>query len=140
MQTYSMSARMPGSPVAAWRWLSDVERWPEWCPTFDAVKLLDHPMKVGARARILQPGMRPTTWVVDLWEPSRRFRWSARHPGIRVSGDHELIANATDVTVTLTLTYTGLLAPLMRKMLERRSHEYLSRELDALQEVIRSQE
>lgn len=140
MQTYSTSVWTSASPDVTWRWLSDVERWPQWCPTFTSVTLLDRPMKVGARARVLQPGLRPATWSVDLWEPPRRFRWSASYPGIRVSGDHELIPDAGGVTVTLTLVYTGLLAPLMRKMLERRSYEYLSRELEAFQKVLRLQD
>jgi hypothetical protein len=90
------------------------------------------------RARILQPDLPPATWIVDLWEPPRRFRWSARHLGIKVTGDHLLAAEATGVTITLTLGYAGPLAPLLRKKLERQSYEYLSRELEALEKVIHS--
>lgn len=137
MQRYTVSRNIQASPDLVWRWMADVERWPEWCPTIDAVTLLDRPMRLGARARILQPGIRPSIWVVDAWEPPGRFAWSARHPGIRVTGDH-VVAPIDDGAslVTLALTYTGLLAPLMRRMLQRRSRDYLSRELEALQNAI----
>jgi hypothetical protein len=139
MQTYTASKQLAAAHTLVWRWISDVERWPEWCPTIDALTLIDRPMKVGARARILQPEIRPATWTVDVWDPPRRFAWSARHPGVRVTGDHVITQGEMGVTVTLTLRFAGVLAWLMRGALERQSRAYLAAELEALERALASE-
>ena len=64
-----------------WEVLRDVERWPEWASTVNSVRRLDDgPLAVGSKARIEQPKIPPTEYVVTELEPGRSFTWVATGP------------------------------------------------------------
>ncbi len=74
-----------------WEVLREVERWPEWAPTVTSVRRLDDgPLSVGSRARVEQPRIPPSVYVVTELEPSRSFTWVATGPGVHTTARHQL--------------------------------------------------
>ncbi len=104
-----------------WRLTEDVESWPATTPTVTSVERLDGgPMGVGSRARLEQPGQRPTVWTVTTFEPGRRFSWEAEVFGIRTEGIHEVTPLDAGCRNTLTLELTGRGSGVLGRLLGRR--------------------
>ena len=60
-----------------------VVAWPAWLPTVSSVQALQgRSPEVGARYVVVQPKLRPTTWVVTELAPPQRSTWEARSPGL----------------------------------------------------------
>ncbi len=124
---------------AVWAVTEDVERWPEWLPTVVSVRRLDHgPFDVESAARIKQPGLPETTWVVTALTRGERFTWSTRVRGMRMVASHELTATPTGTRSLLRLAMYGLVArvlwPLARLSVRRtlkRENECLKRRCEA---------
>lgn len=61
-------------PDVVWSVTADIERWPEWAPTVDAVQRLDQgAFDVGSTALLKQPGLPQATWSVTAFTPKKRF-------------------------------------------------------------------
>lgn len=68
-------------PELVWEVLSDVESWSEWTPTVTSVRRLDEgPLGRGSRAKVQQPRIPDTQFVVTGLELGRSFTWSRRAP------------------------------------------------------------
>ena len=117
-----------------WEVLRDVERWPEWTSTVTSVRRLDDgPLAVGSRARIEQPRIPPTEYVVTELEPSRSFTWVATGPGVRTTARHLLEALGTGGTrVTLAVEQAGLLGAVMGRFYRRLTDRYLATEAEGI--------
>jgi uncharacterized membrane protein len=117
-----------------WEVLRDVERWPEWTSTVTSVRRLDDgPLAVGSRARIEQPRIPPTEYVVTELEPSRSFTWVATGPGVRTTARHLLQALDTGGTrVTLAVEQAGLLGAVMGRFYRRLTDRYLATEAEGI--------
>ena len=107
---------------------ADVERWPELTPTVRSVTLLDGPLALGARARIEQPGQRPTIWTVTAFEPGRTFSWEARTLGARMVATHLVEPTATGARNTLRLDLHGLGGRVLALVLGRTLRRVLATE------------
>ena len=117
-----------------WEVLRDVERWPEWTSTVTSVRRLDDgPLAVGSRARIEQPRIPPTEYVVTELEPSRSFTWVATGPGVRTTARHLLEALGTGGTrVTLAVEQAGLVGAVMGRFYRRLTDRYLATEAEGI--------
>ena len=117
-----------------WEVLRDVERWPEWASTVTSVRRLDDgPLAVGSRARIEQPRIPPTEYVVTELEPSRSFTWVATGPGVRTTARHLLEALGTGGTrVTLAVEQAGLVGAVMGRFYRRLTDRYLATEAEGI--------
>ena len=117
-----------------WSVMSDVARWPEWTPTISSVERLDDgPLRVRSRARIRQPKLTTLVYTVTDLQPARSFTWSATSPGIRVVADHRIEPQSDgSVTVTLSVEQTGLLAPVVGRIMGDLTRRYIATEAERL--------
>jgi len=134
MPTFSTTVSIAAPPDRIWPVLADVVRWPEWLPTVTSVEALDEPvLGVGARYRVLQPRLRPAVWTVTVVEPARRFVWESRQPGVHAVADHVVAPTAAGAsTVTLSVSYSGLLAGVAGLFFGRLTRDYIGQEAAAL--------
>jgi uncharacterized membrane protein len=96
------------APVAeVWRLTIDVANWPAITPTMTRVEPLDGDMRVGARARIKQPGQSEAVWTVTRLEPQREFTWQTRRMGLTMTGSHLLEPDGSGCRNTLVLDVRG---------------------------------
>ena len=106
-----------------WSVFTDVERWPAWASSFTSVELVDGPMRLGAKARIRQPGLPTVIWEVTKWEPGRSWTWTATSPGARTEASH-VLTRVGDRTVAeqsiIPSGPIGRLAALVWRSLTRR--------------------
>ena len=117
-----------------WDVLRDVERWPEWASTVVSVRRLDDgPLAVGSRARVAQPRIPPTEYVVTELEPSRSFTWVATSPGVRTTARHLLEALDTGGTrVTLAVEQAGPVGTVMGRFYRGLTDRYLAAEAEGI--------
>ena len=120
-------------PDVVWQIMADVAHWPEWTPTVTEVKRLDaSAFGLGSRVRVRQPRLRPLVWQVSEFIEGRRFTWEARSPGFFIVAGHEVGVIGRGSRVTLTLTQSGPLAPLVNLLFGRISRQYVHMEAEAL--------
>jgi Polyketide cyclase / dehydrase and lipid transport len=90
------------------------------------VELLDGGLTIGARARIVQPGMPPVVWTVTEFRPGSAFTWTARNPGVTTEASHTVEPLGGRSRLVLQLRQTGPLAGVVRLLLGHRTHRYLT--------------
>lgn len=116
---------------AAWRVVTDIERMPEWTASMRRVQRLDAgELRVGSRAHIEQPGLRPATWTVTRLEPGHLFEWETVSPGVRVVGTHTIEAQGDALCCSTEIRMSGWLAPLLARLLRARVARYIGMELE----------
>ena len=130
MKTYETSISIAASREATWRVLSDVAAWPQWLPTVASVESLDgSALAVGRRYRVTQPKLQPVTWVVTALEPSHRFSWQARSPGLQMVADHIVDEDpAGALRVSLRFSFAGPLGPLVGALYRSITERYIATE------------
>jgi uncharacterized membrane protein len=85
----SVTVDIDASAERVWAVMSEVEAWPQWTPSVRSIRRLDPgPLRVGARSRIKQPRLPPTTWTVVELVDGQSFTWTATGPGMRASAHH----------------------------------------------------
>jgi uncharacterized membrane protein len=115
---------------------SDVERWPQWTASMTEVRRLDDgPLRVGAKAHVRQPRLRPADWTVTELEPGRSFVWETRSPGLRTRGGHHVRPRDGGCTVVAEVEHSGLLAPLVGVLTRGLTHRYLQLETSGLKRL-----
>ena len=108
------------TPEAVWALTEDVERWPAITPTITSVERLDEgPLRVGSRARLVQPRQRPRVWTVARLDAPNRFEWSAPLGPFMVVGGHLIEAVPEGCRNTLTVELRGRGAALAGLLLRR---------------------
>jgi uncharacterized membrane protein len=127
-QSTSIDVEAPAERV--WEVLRDVERWPEWASTVTSVRRLDDgPLAVGSQARIEQPRIPPTEYVVTELEPGRSFTWVATGPGVRTTARHVLeVLDSSRTRVTLTVEQAGIVGSVVGRFYRGLTDRYLSTE------------
>jgi uncharacterized membrane protein len=136
MTDFSITIDIEAPPDRVWAILSDVERWPEWTPSVTSVELIDPaPFAIGSRARILQPKLRPAVWqVTELVPAARSLAWVTRAPGVQVVGRHEVEPICAGSKATLSLHFSGFLAPLIARLYRGLNERYLALEANGLKQ------
>lgn len=117
-----------------WAVMSDVERWPEWTASVTRVERLDErPFGAGSRARVRQPRLPVAVWTVTAFETGRYFEWHNAGPGLKSVGGHRVeAAGRTASRVTLSIDWSGPLAPLVRLFYGKLSRRYVEMEAQGL--------
>ena len=117
-----------------WAIMSDVERWPEWTRSVTKVERLNRgPLRVGSRARVRQPRFPPAIWTVTALEPGRFFEWRSPAPGLLSVGGHRVDAVGEQASrATLSITWSGPLAPAIRLLFGKLSQRYVQMEAQGL--------
>jgi uncharacterized membrane protein len=117
-------------PRTVWTVMIDVARWPEWTASVTNIERLDdEPLRVGSRARIHQPRLPAAVWIVTAFEAGGYFEWQNVRPGLRTVAGHRVETSGGDGTrVTLSLGWSGRLAPLIRLVYGRLSRRYVETE------------
>jgi len=117
-----------------WEVLTAVERWPEWASTVTSVRRLDQgPLVVGSRARIEQPKIPPTEYVVTELEPGRSFTWVATGPGVRTTARHRLDPlDGGRTRVTLGVEQAGPIGTVVGRFYRGLTDRYLAAEAAGL--------
>ena len=121
-------------PERVWAAMSDVERWPAWTASVARVERLDRaPFGVGSRARVRQPRFPAVVWTVTALEPGRSFEWRSVTHGLTSVGSHRVDAAGDRASrVTLSLTWSGPLAPVIRLLFGTLSRRYAEMEAQGL--------
>ena len=120
----------------AWALISDVRHWPDLLPTtVTSVTPVDagRPDGVGAAYVMEQPRIPRATWQILEWAPSQRFTWQSAMPGVRTTGSHTV--EPTDdggCRVTLSIAWSGPLAPVVRLVYGRLTQRYVDIEAGQL--------
>ena len=122
------------APGDVWAVLTDVERWPQWTASMTSVQRLDEgPFAVGSRARVRQPKLPAAVWEVTDLEPERSFTWTASAPGVNSTAEHRLTPRPVGaVSVTLGISQTGALSPLVALLGSRIARRYVRMEAEGL--------
>ena len=133
MRNFSTTIDIAAPAETVWTVMTAVERWHEWTPSINSVKLLgDRPFGVGARVRISQPGLPPALWSITSIEPGRSFTWTSVGPGFRAVATHAVEPTATGSHVTLSIEFLGLLGGLFGRMTKSINKRYIDFEAKGL--------
>jgi len=108
---------VPVTPAQLYDRWADCDTHPEWSTDLQWVRLAE-PVAVGARGHLKPKGGPRLKFLVSELTPGQTFADTTLLPGGRLTFRHHAEANGTaaaDVTVTVTLT--GPLAPVWRRIL-----------------------
>ncbi len=131
----SITVEIEAPPERVWEVLVDVERWPEWAETVVSVRRLDDgPLQIGSRAKIDQPKIPETEYVVTELEPRQWFTWVATGPGVTTTARHEVEAlpGGGGTRVRLAVEQAGLLGVVMGRFYRGMTDRYLANEAAGL--------
>jgi uncharacterized protein YndB with AHSA1/START domain len=120
-----------------WRVLADVERWKDWTPTvLEVMPLTDEGLRVGARYRVKQPGLRPAVYEVTDCTPNVAFTWVQRLPGGELIADHRIAAEEGGIQVELSFSSKGLLADIAAMLFSKKIRDLVATEARSLKRTV----
>lgn len=136
MTNFRIEVEIQAPPDRVWAVIRDIERWHEWTPTVRSIRRLDTgPLAVGSRARILQPKLPPADWrVTELDDHQAHFTWITRGPGVQVTARHGVVPSGSGSRATLSLQFSGALAPLLARWTRSLNQRYLAIEANGLKQ------
>jgi uncharacterized membrane protein len=133
---FESSVTIQAPPDRVWKVFSDVEQWPVWTPTVDAVERLDDgPFRVGCRTRIRQPKLPVAIWEVTELVDGEYFAWVSRAPGVRTTGGHRVTATPAGTVATSVIDQDGPLGGLLGRLYAKLINRYLALEGESLKKV-----
>lgn len=130
----SVTVEIAAPAERVWEVLTDVEGWPQWTETVTSVERLDEgPLRSGSRARINQPKIPESEYVVTELDPGRSFTWVASGPGVTTTARHDVEALSDGRSrVTLAVEQSGWLGSLMGRFYRGLTDRYLANEAAGL--------
>jgi uncharacterized membrane protein len=112
-----------------WELTGDVESWPKSTPTMTSVvRLDDGALRVGSKARVVQPRQRPATWTVTRIERPHLFEWETKVLSITITASHRLEAAPDACRNTLTVELSGFGSLLLARLVGRKIREAIETE------------
>jgi hypothetical protein len=138
MATTFHSCSQIEAPIdVVWHLLSNVVLWSTWLPTVSEVRpLAGKELLVGAAFRLLQPRLRPATWIVTDIQNGESFTWHTRSPGLKLVAVHRLYSLGPDSTeARLDLQMSGILSLPVSLFVGKLSKEYLHIETVSLKDT-----
>ena len=122
-------------PDRVWDVLTDVERWHEWTRSITSVERPDSgPLRLGSRARVIQPRLSPALFEVTRFEPGRSFTWESRSNGIAAVASHEVEPVPAGSRVRLALSLEGWPLLIIGWWARRISIRYMTMEAEGLKQ------
>ncbi len=122
-------------PEVVWPVMSGVERWHEWTESITSVERLDDgPLRVGSRARVRQPLLRPAVFEVTRLDPGQQFTWTTTNGGIAAEAGHSVEPTPDGTRATLTLDFRGWPLLLLGWWVRWISNRYVTMELNGLKQ------
>lgn len=122
---------IPTPAQAIFALYTDVAGWSRWDPDTRSANL-DGPFQVGARGRLVPTKGRAVPMVLTHVEPERSFTVQCRIPLFEMVFEHELRAVGTGTEATHRVSFRGLLAPLLGRMLAAQLRTGLPRTMASL--------
>ena len=121
-------------PEVVWSVFADVERWPEWTESVDALAALDgRELAVGNRFEIRQPRFPRLVWEVTDLDPGRGWTWRQRSPGGTTLAVHEVVPlDAGRTLVRQRIDQRGPIGALVGRLTRRLTVRYLDLEGNGL--------
>lgn len=113
-----------------WRVETDIERWPEWNPAVENVRLLG-PLTPGTVFEWKAGGLKITSELREVDAP-RRLGWTGRALGLRAVHTWRFAASEGGTHVRTEESFDGILARLLRRWLGRTLRSSLEAGLAAL--------
>lgn len=140
--TITAQARSAAPPDRLWHVVSDVTSWPTHLETFDEVAEIGDRQggDVGRRFTVRQPGLPDAVYEVTAWTPGAGFTWVSDRAGIRTAAGHTITPCDGGAEVTLTIDWSGPLAPLVRLLYGRRTRRMIQTEATVMARVAESGE
>jgi uncharacterized membrane protein len=137
---FETTVQIEAPEQAVWAALIDVQGWPQWTDSMRDVRWIDDDgMRIGARARISQPGTPTLVWTVSGIDAGRAFTWETSSPGVKTVGTHVVrAAGEHGSTLTLGLKQSGALAGLVNALFGARTRKYVQMEADGLKRAAES--
>lgn len=134
MEPQRIAVEIDAPPERVWEVLVDVEAWPGWTETVTSVERLDDgPLAVGSRARIRQPKLPATEYVVTELDAGRGFTWVAKGSGVQTTARHQVEGIADGRSrVELSVAQEGWLGSVMGRAYRRLTDRYLANEAEGL--------
>ena len=116
------SAESTASPDAVFAVLADHERWPEWFPRVKKVEVIGPAEGVGARRRVVVPGMTVDEEFI-VWDPGKRWAFTAydARPGFTRSLVEDCVLTplpngGTSITYTMYMDPVGPMGLLIKRV------------------------
>ena len=132
-QLFSTSIEIAAPAGHIWKIMADVEQWHLWTPSVRKIRRLGKgPFAVGSKLVIHQPKFPPALWRVTALEPGRGFTSVSYGPGIVVTARHIIDPQSEGSRVTLSITYSGLFAPIFSRLTAKITERYLGFEAAGL--------
>ena len=130
----SISVEIAAPAERVWEVLTDVEKWPEWTETVTKVRRVDDgPIRLGSRAKISQPKIPETEYLVTALDPGRSFTWVATGPGVTTTARHAVeVLSGGGCRVTLAVEQEGWLGSVMGRFYRGLTERYLANEAAGL--------
>ena len=96
-------------------------------------RLGDGPLRLGSRAKIRQPGIPETEYVVTELEPGRSFTWVKTGPGVLTAARHDAEPlPGVRTCVRLSVTQSGWLRSFVGRFYRGLTDRYLANEANGL--------
>ena len=136
MSNFEYVIEIQAPPAHVWAVLLDVERWPEWTAAVTSAQRMEiGPLTLGSRTRLAQPGLSKAVWKVTSLDESRGiFAWTTHTIGVKITAYHQVEELGSSTRVTLLLHYSGILGPLVSRLLRDLNWDYLVREGNGLKQ------
>lgn len=133
MAHFEYAVHIAAPPERVWRATIDVERWPDFIPTFTKSKRTDDgAFGLGRSARVTPKGFVGSVWTVTHFDDGCSFTWESDVvPGIHFVGRHAIEPEDAGTRLLLSLEVSGWLAALMSPLTARTYRRNLQREAEA---------
>lgn len=116
-----------------WHAVQDVERWSEWTPTVDEIRVHGGgELTQGTVATVRQPKQPAREWTVTELVDGTSFTWTTRGTGLRYAAGHIVTTNAGTTTVELSFSVDGPLAPFASMMAGKMIRDWVNTEAASL--------
>jgi uncharacterized protein YndB with AHSA1/START domain len=131
---FKIEVDVDAAPDEVWATLVDVEAWPKWTASMTSVERLEQgEFGVGSRARVTQPKLKAAVYTVTELAPGESFIWETKALGVTTSAGHRVRPRGDGLaTITLRVTQTGALAPLVGLVAATMIRRYVTMEAEGL--------